>query len=61
MARKSLRIKAAQQPKFKVRGYSRCLICGRPRAVYRKFKMCRMCFRTLALEGKIPGVKKASW
>ena len=61
MARKALRIKAAQQPKFKVRGYSRCLICGRPRAVYRKFKMCRMCFRTLALEGKIPGVKKASW
>lgn len=61
MATKALRNKAKQQPKFKVRGYSRCLNCGRSRAVYRKFKMCRLCFRALALEGKIPGVKKASW
>jgi hypothetical protein len=37
------------------------LLCGRSKAVYRKFKICRICFRTLANEGKIPGVKKASW
>lgn len=61
MARKALRIKAEAKPKFKVRAYTRCKICGRRRAVYRKFKLCRMCFRQLALEGKIPGVRKASW
>jgi len=61
MARKSLRIKAERKPKFSARGYTRCQVCGRPRAVYRKFQLCRICFRTLALEGKIPGVRKASW
>ena len=61
MATKALIIKAEKKPKFKVRGYTRCQICGRPRAVYRKFKICRICFRTLANEGKIPGVRKASW
>jgi len=61
MATKALRIKAQREPKFKVRKYNRCLLCGRPRAVYRKFKICRICFRTLANEGKIPGVRKASW
>ncbi len=61
MATKALRIKAERPPKFKVRGYTRCQLCGRPRAVYRKFKICRICFRTLANEGKIPGVRKASW
>ncbi|MBN2064784.1 MAG: type Z 30S ribosomal protein S14 [Sedimentisphaerales bacterium] len=61
MATKALRIKAEKTPKFKVRSYSRCQLCGRPRAVYRKFKICRICFRNLASEGKIPGVKKASW
>ncbi|MHC4260583.1 MAG: type Z 30S ribosomal protein S14, partial [Planctomycetota bacterium] len=40
---------------------TRCELCGRAKAVYRKFKICRVCFRTLANEGKIPGVKKASW
>ena len=61
MAKTSLRIKAAREPKFKVRKYTRCLRCGRPRAVYKKFMLCRMCFRQLALDGKIPGVIKASW
>jgi len=61
MATTALKIKAARKPKFAVRGYTRCQLCGRPRAVYRKFKICRICFRTLANEGKIPGVKKASW
>jgi len=61
MATKALRIKAQREPKFKVRRYNRCQLCGRPRAVYRKFKICRICFRTLANEGKIPGVRKASW
>jgi len=61
MATKALRIKAEKKPKFPVRAYTRCQLCGRPRAVYRKFKICRICFRTLANEGKIPGVRKASW
>lgn len=61
MARKALRIKAAQKPKFAVRGYTRCQVCGRSRAVYRKFRICRICFRNFAHQGKIPGVRKASW
>lgn len=61
MARKSQRLKVKRKPKFKVRAYTRCELCGRARAVYRKFKLCRMCFRKLALESNIPGVKKASW
>jgi small subunit ribosomal protein S14 len=61
MATTAIKIKAAKKPKFAVRAYTRCQLCGRPRAVYRKFKICRICFRNLANEGKIPGVKKASW
>jgi small subunit ribosomal protein S14 len=61
MAKTSLRVKARRSPKFKVRAYNRCPLCGRPRAYMRKFDMCRICFRTLALEGKIPGVIKSSW
>ena len=61
MATKAIKIKAEKEPKFKVRKYTRCQLCGRPRAVYRKFKICRICFRNLANEGKIPGVKKTSW
>ncbi|MDI6794007.1 MAG: type Z 30S ribosomal protein S14 [bacterium] len=61
MAKLSLKIKAQRPPKFKVRTYSRCPLCGRPRAFLRRFGMCRICFRKLALEGKIPGVVKASW
>jgi small subunit ribosomal protein S14 len=48
-------------PKFKVRFHNRCQICGRPRAYLRKFGMCRICFRTNAAEGRIPGVTKSSW
>ena len=47
--------------KFKIRHRNRCKLCGRPRAYYRKFELCRICFRKLALEGQIPGVRKASW
>ncbi|MFQ5478520.1 MAG: type Z 30S ribosomal protein S14 [Candidatus Binatia bacterium] len=61
MARKALIAKAARKPKFKVRGYSRCMQCGRPRSVYRRFKLCRICLRKMALEGVLPGLVKASW
>ncbi|MBI3072376.1 MAG: type Z 30S ribosomal protein S14 [Deltaproteobacteria bacterium] len=61
MAKTSLRAKAIRPPKFKVRGYTRCPLCGRPRAFIRKFQMCRLCFRDLALKGDIPGVIKSSW
>jgi small subunit ribosomal protein S14 len=61
MARKALTIKAQRLPKFKARGYNRCPLCGRSRAFLRKFGVCRICFRTLALKGEIPGVIKASW
>ena len=61
MAKKSMIAKQQRKPKFKVRKYNRCPICGRPRAYIRKFDMCRLCFRSLALEGKIPGVIKSSW
>ncbi|HMQ17032.1 MAG: type Z 30S ribosomal protein S14 [Phycisphaerae bacterium] len=61
MARLSLRIKAAKKPRFSTRAYTRCGLCGRSRAVYRKFKVCRLCFRKLAGQGCIPGVRKSSW
>lgn len=61
MAKKALRIKARRKPKFKVRAYSRCVRCGRPRAVYRSFGLCRLCFREMAHTGEIPGITKASW
>ncbi len=61
MAKKCLIVKAARKPKFSTRGYNRCQLCGRPRAYYRKFGICRICFRNLALLGEIPGVRKASW
>ena len=61
MAKTSLMIKARRKPKFQVRGYNLCPLCGRPRAFLRKFQMCRICFRSLALKGEIPGVVKASW
>jgi small subunit ribosomal protein S14 len=50
-----------KEPKFKVRKRNRCWRCGRPRGYYRKFGICRICFRELAGKGEIPGVKKASW
>ncbi len=61
MAKKALRVKAARRPKFGVRAYTRCSRCGRPRAVYRKFGLCRICVRDLAHAGALPGVTKASW
>ena len=53
--------KKAMKPRDKIRIRMRCKLCGRPRAVYRKFGICRICFRNLASDGLIPGVRKASW
>jgi small subunit ribosomal protein S14 len=61
VAKTSMIVKSKRTPKFKVRKNSRCPLCGRPRAYLRAFDMCRICFRTLALKGQIPGVTKASW
>jgi small subunit ribosomal protein S14 len=61
MAKKSLVNKQQREPRFKVRRYTRCRRCGRPRAVYRKFGLCRICLRELAHEGQIPGMTKSSW
>jgi small subunit ribosomal protein S14 len=61
VAKKSLIEKSKRKPKYSVRQYNRCQRCGRPRAYLRKFGLCRICFRELANEGKIPGVTKASW
>ena len=61
MAKKSLVNKQQREPRFKVRQYSRCRRCGRPRAVYRKFGLCRICLRELAHDGHIPGMTKSSW
>jgi len=61
VARKALVVKAQREPKYKVRKYTRCKRCGRARAVYRKFGLCRICLRELAHKGQIPGLKKASW
>jgi small subunit ribosomal protein S14 len=61
MAKKSKIAQAKRKPKFNVRAYSRCALCGRPKAFLRKFEMCRICFRNHALRGEIPGVIKSSW
>ncbi len=61
MAKTSLKVKCNRKQKYSVREYTRCERCGRPHAVYRKFKLCRVCFRELAYKGLIPGVTKASW
>ena len=61
MAKKALIEKANKKPKFKVRAYTRCQKCGRPRSVYKKFGLCRVCLRDLAHAGEVPGVTKASW
>lgn len=50
-----------RKPKYKIRRRNRCRLCGRPRGYLRKFQLCRICFRQLALRGEIPGVVKASW
>ena len=61
MAKKSLRVKQKRKAKYEVRAYTRCNRCGRPRAVYRKFGLCRICLREAAHEGYIPGMTKSSW
>ena len=61
MAKECLIQKAKKPSKFKVREYNRCQLCGRPKAYYRRFKVCRICLRKLARQGELPGVTKASW
>jgi small subunit ribosomal protein S14 len=61
MARKAMIMKALRKPKYSTRRVNRCRICGRQRGFLRKFRMCRICFRALASEGKLPGVTKSSW
>ena len=61
MAKTCLIVKCRRKPKFKVRCYTRCTMCGRVRAVYKKFGICRICLRELAHRGEIPGMRKASW
>ena len=61
MAKKSKIAKSLRTPKYRVQHRNRCYICGRPRAFIRKFGLCRICFRHLALLGQLPGVVKASW
>jgi small subunit ribosomal protein S14 len=61
MAKTALIMKSQRPPKFSTRAYYRCKLCGRPRGYLRKFELCRLCFRELALKGEIPGIVKASW
>ena len=61
MARIALVEKAQRKAKFSTRLYTRCNNCGRPQSVYKRFGLCRICFREMALKGYIPGVRKASW
>lgn len=61
MGKTSWIAKSKMKPKFRVRAKSRCSLCGRSHAYLRKFGICRICFRNLALAGEIPGVRKASW
>jgi len=61
MAKESQIVRAARPQKFRTRKYVRCKVCGRSRGFIRRFEICRICFRELASNGLIPGVKKASW
>ncbi len=61
MAKVSQIVKSVRTPKYTTRHRNRCKLCGRPRGYMRKFGMCRICFRTLAHQGQIPGVMKSSW
>ncbi len=61
MAKKSMIAKTKRTPKFAVRTVNRCNRCGRPRAYYRHFGLCRICVRELASRGELPGIRKASW
>ena len=58
---KALINKQQGKPKYRVRAYTRCQRCGRSRAVFKKFMLCRICFRQLAHLGELPGVTKSSW
>jgi small subunit ribosomal protein S14 len=61
MAKTSKIVKSKRTPKYPVQQHNRCLKCGRPRGYMRQFGLCRICFRELALQGNIPGVRKSSW
>ncbi len=61
MATDARMAKTRKTLKYKIRQRNRCRRCGRPRSVLRKFGLCRICFRNLALQGYLPGVIKASW
>ncbi|HQF51365.1 MAG TPA: type Z 30S ribosomal protein S14 [Thermoleophilia bacterium] len=61
MAKTSLVVKAGRTQRYRTREYNRCQRCGRPRAYYRKFGLCRICLREVAHQGVIPGLSKASW
>jgi small subunit ribosomal protein S14 len=61
MAKLSKINKSKRTPKYGVQQHNRCQLCGRPRAYMRKFGLCRICFRELAVTGVIPGVRKSSW
>ena len=61
MAKTALKVKQSRKQKFEVRAYTRCTRCGRPKSVYRKFGLCRICLREMAHAGELPGVTKSSW
>ncbi|MBI2832193.1 MAG: type Z 30S ribosomal protein S14 [Chloroflexi bacterium] len=61
MAKISMIVKSQRPPKFRVQQHNRCRQCGRPRGYIRRFGLCRICFRRLALAGQLPGVRKSSW
>ena len=61
MAKLSKIVQSKRRPKYEVQQRNRCQLCGRPRAYMRKFGMCRICFRELAVTGVVPGIRKSSW
>jgi small subunit ribosomal protein S14 len=61
MAKLSKIVQSKRTPKYKVQQHNRCKRCGRPRGYMRKFGLCRICFRELALKGEVAGVTKSSW
>ena len=61
MAKECLKVKQKRKPKFGVRAYNRCNLCGRSKGYIRYFGICRICFRENAHQGLLPGVVKSSW
>ena len=61
MAKKSVIVRSERKPKFSTRKVNRCFKCGRKHGYMRDFGLCRICFRELANDGRIPGVRKSSW